>query len=205
MNARISKRNERRVTARQAIVEAAEVLFLNHGFSAISMDDLARAAGVARRTLYNQFVSKEEILREMLQKVSEQLEGALPPGVETQGDVEQVLRLIAKALVDLNTRPQFVGMLRMVVAESRLLPWIGEAFEAVIQPQRERFERYIIHLDSLGILDCPHPALAVFQFIGLLNEVLLWPQVMGHTVQCNRSEDVVEEAIRMFLLCYRRK
>ena len=30
------------------------------------MDELAEAAGVARRTLYNQFTSKEEIFREML-------------------------------------------------------------------------------------------------------------------------------------------
>ena len=30
------------------------------------MDDLAEAAGLARRTLYNQFTSKEEIFREML-------------------------------------------------------------------------------------------------------------------------------------------
>ena len=38
------------------------------------MDELAEAAGVARRTLYNQFASKEEIFREMLLRVSGQLE-----------------------------------------------------------------------------------------------------------------------------------
>jgi TetR/AcrR family transcriptional regulator of autoinduction and epiphytic fitness len=39
------------------------------------MDELAEAAGVARRTL-NQFASKEEIFREMLRRVSDQLETA---------------------------------------------------------------------------------------------------------------------------------
>ncbi|HKN09167.1 MAG TPA: TetR family transcriptional regulator, partial [Pseudomonadota bacterium] len=34
----------------------------------------AEAAGVARRTLYNQFASKEEIFREMLLRVSGQIE-----------------------------------------------------------------------------------------------------------------------------------
>jgi AcrR family transcriptional regulator len=56
----------RRNGSGEAIVAAAERLFLERGFGSVSMDDLAAAAGVARRTLYNQFASKEEIFREML-------------------------------------------------------------------------------------------------------------------------------------------
>src|SRR5712671_4644826 len=109
----------RRNGSREAIVEAAERLFLERGFGAVSMDELASAAGVARRTLYNQFASKEEIFREMLLKVSDQLEHALPPGVETQGDVEDVLRLVARMILALHQHPEYLGFLRMVVADSR--------------------------------------------------------------------------------------
>jgi Bacterial regulatory proteins, tetR family len=38
--------------SREAIVEAAERLFLERGFGSVTMDELAEAAGVARRTLY---------------------------------------------------------------------------------------------------------------------------------------------------------
>ena len=69
----------RRGGSRDAIVDAAERLFLERGFGAVSMDDLAEAAGVARRTLYNQFASKEEIFREMLPGVSGQLEHLFRP------------------------------------------------------------------------------------------------------------------------------
>jgi TetR/AcrR family transcriptional regulator of autoinduction and epiphytic fitness len=109
----------RRNGSREAIVEAAQRLFLERGFGAVSMDELAEAAGVARRTLYNQFASKEEIFREMLLKVSGQLEDAFPPGIETQGDVEDVLRLIARMILELHKRPEYLGFLRMVVADSR--------------------------------------------------------------------------------------
>src|SRR3954471_15833232 len=118
----------RRGGSREAIVDAAERLFLQRGFGAVSMDDLAEAAGVARRTLYNQFASKEEIFREMLVRVSGQLEHALPPGVETEGDVEHVLSLIAQAILDLHKQPEYLGFLRMVAADSRQFPWIAEAF-----------------------------------------------------------------------------
>src|SRR5438270_14051489 len=92
----------RRNGSREAIVDAAERLFLQRGFGAVSMDELAEAAGEARRTLYNQFASKEEIFREMLVRVSGQLEHALPPGIETSGSVQDVLPRIAQAILDLH-------------------------------------------------------------------------------------------------------
>src|SRR6202023_1787377 len=114
--------------SREAIVEAAERLFLERGFGSVSMDELADAAGLARRTLYNQFSSKEEIFREMLLRVSGQLERAFPPGIETQGDVEEVLRLIAQMILKLHENPGYLGFLRMVVADARQFPWIAEEF-----------------------------------------------------------------------------
>ena len=116
------------------------------GFGSVSMDELAEAAGVARRTLYNQFASKEEIFREMLLRVSGQLEDAFPTGIETQGDVEEVLRLIARIILDLHENPEYLGFLRMVVADTRQFPWIAEEFAAVMDPQTERLIRYLAHL-----------------------------------------------------------
>ena len=145
-------------------------LFLERGFGSVSMDELAEAAGVARRTLYNQFASKEEIFREMLLRVSGQLEDALPPGIETQGDVEEVLRLVARMILELHKHPEYLGFLRMVVADSRQFPWIAEEFAAVMDPQTERFARYLAHLTAVGVLNCRNPTLAAHQFMGVLNE-----------------------------------
>ena len=100
----------RRGGSREAIVEAATGLFLERGYGAVSMDELAEAAGVARRTLYNQFTSKEEIFREMLLRVSGQLEDAFPPGIETRGDVEQVLRQIARVIPRSAQAPGISGL-----------------------------------------------------------------------------------------------
>jgi TetR/AcrR family transcriptional regulator of autoinduction and epiphytic fitness len=190
--------------SREAIVDAAQRLFLERGFGAVSMDDLAAAAGVARRTLYNQFTSKEEIFREVLLDVSDQLADAFPPGIETQGEVEDVLRLIARAILDLHGRPGYLGFFRMVVADARQFPWISEAFASVMDPQRERLERYLAHLTAMGILDCGNPTLAAHQFTGMLNEFVLWPWMLGRESLPVPAEDVIEETVRMFLLRYRR-
>ncbi len=165
--------------SREAIVEAASRLFLERGFGSVSMDELAEAAGGARRTLYNQFTSKEEIFREMLLRVSQHLEDAFPPGIETQGDVEQVLRLVARMILDLHKRPEYLGFLRMVVADSRQFPWIAEEFATVMDPLTERLARYVAHLTAMGALECRNPALAAHQLMGALNEFSLWPWMVG--------------------------
>ena len=194
----------RRGGSREAIVEAAERLFLERGFGSVSMDELAEAAGVARRTLYNQFPGKEEIFREMLLRVSGQLEDAFPPGVETQGDVEDVLRLAARMILELHKHPEYLGFLRMVVADSRQFPWIAEEFATVMNPQAERLVRYLAHQTTLGILDCRNAMLAAHQFMGMLNELSLWPWMMGRERLPVSAEDAVDETIRMFLQHYRR-
>jgi TetR/AcrR family transcriptional regulator of autoinduction and epiphytic fitness len=168
------------------------------------MDELAEAAGVARRTLYNQFASKEEIFREMLLRVSAQLESAFPSGIETQGEVEDVLRRIARVILELHKNPGYLGFLRMVAADSRQFPWIAEEFAAVMDPQTERLIRYLAHLTSIGVLNCRNPMLAAHQFMGVLNEFSLWPWMMGRESVPVPADVVVEETLRMFLQRYRR-
>jgi TetR/AcrR family transcriptional regulator, regulator of autoinduction and epiphytic fitness len=194
----------RRNGSQEAIVAAAERLFLERGFGSVSMDELAEAAGVARRTLYNQFASEEEIFREMLLRVSGQLEDAFPPGIETQGDVEDVLRLVARMIFELHKRPEYLGFLRMVVADSRQFPWIAEGLAAIMEPQTERFARYLAHLTWMGILDCRNPLLAAHQFMGILNELSLWPWMTGRESVPVPEKDIIEETTRMFLQHYRR-
>ena len=193
----------RRGRSREAIVDAAQRLFLERGFGSVSMDELAEAAGLARRTLYNQFASKEEIFREMLLRVSRPLESALPPGIETQGEVEEVLRLIARVILELHKNPEYLGFLRMVVADSRQFPWIAEEFAAVMDPQTERLVRLLAHLTSMGVLNCRNPLLAAHQFMGALNDLSLWPWMLGRERPPVPDEEVVEETIRMFLEHYR--
>jgi AcrR family transcriptional regulator len=190
--------------SRDAIVEAAVRLFLERGFGSVSMDELAEAAGVARRTLYNQFTSKEEIFREMLRRVTSQLENAFPPGIETRGDVEDVLRLIARMILDLHKNPEYLGFLRMVAADSRQFPWIADEFAAVMDPLTDRVVRYLAHLTALGVLECPNPLLAAHEFMGILNEFSLWPWMMGRPPLNVPAEALVEDTIRMFLRHYRR-
>ncbi len=58
----MSLRERQQQAARRAITDAALHLFVQGGYANTSIDDIAAEAGVARRTVYNYFDSKGEIL-----------------------------------------------------------------------------------------------------------------------------------------------
>ncbi len=56
-----SRVGRRRSTTPHHISDVAIELFAAHGFTDVSVDDIARAAGIARRTLFRYYASKNAI------------------------------------------------------------------------------------------------------------------------------------------------
>ena len=55
-------RERKKRQTRDAIARAAADLFAQHGFDAVTVEDVARAADVSRQTVFNYFPSKEQML-----------------------------------------------------------------------------------------------------------------------------------------------
>jgi AcrR family transcriptional regulator len=62
---------------RVALASAAEQLFLSRGFEDTTVEQIARAAGVSRRTFFRYFESKEDVLAEHAERIGERLYTAL--------------------------------------------------------------------------------------------------------------------------------
>lgn len=60
------KRDQNRKARSQALLNAAEQLFLARGVEDVSIDDITRAADVAKGSFYRYFPSKEALVRELL-------------------------------------------------------------------------------------------------------------------------------------------
>jgi len=56
----------RKLETREKILNAAGNLFIREGLKSITMDTIALKLGVSKRTIYENFTSKEELIREFL-------------------------------------------------------------------------------------------------------------------------------------------
>jgi AcrR family transcriptional regulator len=103
---------------RQTIEEAAYELFLEQGYSATSMRQIAKQAGVALGGIYNHFASKDEIFQELIIDQHPYLK-ILPIIQSAPGDTtEEFIRNSARAVeAELGCNPDFIKLMFIEVVE----------------------------------------------------------------------------------------
>jgi AcrR family transcriptional regulator len=68
------QRNAGKIPPRARILSAAAALFLKHGIGGVSVEAIAKAATTGKPTLYNHFVSKDELVAEYLRGSAKRLD-----------------------------------------------------------------------------------------------------------------------------------
>jgi len=127
----------RRKEARPAeLLEAALGLFVEKGFAATRSEEVAKAAGVSKGTLYLYFPSKEELLKAVIQHfLGTEIETGVQEAAVADGPTAQVME---KLLVTWWTRiyeGPASGVFKLVITEVRNFPEIGEFWvERVVAP-----------------------------------------------------------------------
>ena len=204
----------RRSASDLKILRAAKELFLADRYAGVSLERVAERAGVSRQTVYNRFGSKEAVFREMVRDhwaafaaFAEQ--DRRPAGDGEDGEdagAEEVLRAFARSLRRFADETDQILFARLVVAESARLPWIADEFHRLGKgPVVAAFTGRLDALVRAGRLRCPDTRLAARQFMGLVQEFLVWPRVMGFTeeIAAGPGPDVViDEAVATFLARY---
>jgi AcrR family transcriptional regulator len=81
-----------RASARESILDAADRLLGRFGYQKTTLDDLAREAGIGRRTIYLHFQSKEELFLSSIDRVVERLCAELEKVAEEEAPAPERLR-----------------------------------------------------------------------------------------------------------------
>ena len=85
----LHKRAQMATDTRLSIVEATRTLLAETGYPDISLDDIARKAGVSRQTIYVQFGSKSGVLQAVGEHIEHAaLEGLIPTLLQASNPVE---------------------------------------------------------------------------------------------------------------------
>lgn len=152
---------------RQSVLDAALQAFVARGYSAASMQGIARAAGVAKLTLYRHYATKDALFVDVARRAQLSVRERLGAMVDRGQPLEDVLREIISRLYDGYTHPDYLAVLRMVSAEARRFPHLGRA---MLDDSREITGPLVAYLQQLkdgGQIEVESPQEAVTQICGL--------------------------------------
>jgi TetR/AcrR family transcriptional repressor of mexJK operon len=150
------------------LLDVARTVFLEHGFAATTMHEIAARAGISKASLYRDHPSKDALFAAVVTDWAARGRGAMRPLVEQLLDAED----LHAALVDLAATLQaavldadVIGIRRLVTAESDRFPDVAAAYLADSWDSNiAALATTLSDLDERGRLSIDDPQSAAHQF-----------------------------------------
>lgn len=190
---------------RQAIIGAAQRVFLRNGFAETSVDAIAAEARVSKQTIYNHFGDKENLFS----KIIETAQKSANPGAElkleeklaSSKNLGKDLRLLGRQWVRAALAEDVVALRRLVIAESSRHPHLlGDWTQR--RPQIEQALSRAISMNQT--LNVPDADLAAHQLLLLVVVEALTRSLYGlRKLSSAEVDEIVDSGVEMWLRCYR--
>ncbi|WP_298470021.1 TetR/AcrR family transcriptional regulator [uncultured Erythrobacter sp.] len=188
---------------REAIVEAAAQSFMNVGFAATSIEQVAADAGVSKVTIYNHFGDKRALFVAAVERECQKMRGYFTIDVMPAGSIRDRLTTIGKAMFAFLSRPEMIQFERRIAAETESEPAVGFAFlEAGPWRMKEDFSAFLQHAAECGELNVDDTYLAAEQFVSMCKGMGDLEHRFGSQVSKEDSEKRIAGAVDVFLAAY---
>jgi TetR/AcrR family transcriptional repressor of mexJK operon len=154
---------------RQKIILAARHLFLERGYAATSMEAIAGQASVTKQTLYGYFSDKRTLFMSVIEDI---MEGDRWPdlSLDTVHSTDDLRALLLKIGTHINrviADPDYIRLLRVVIAETIADPSLGKLFERGVTVRALRSLTTLFDTAKRkGLLPIEQPGTAAQLFMG---------------------------------------
>ena len=153
----------------ESILAAATRSFLADGFGAVSMDTIAREAGVSKATVYAHFDGKEELFGAVIDRECERYFARFSAGELDPSDARASLTVLGRRFLELLLSPDGIALYRIILGEVTRFPRLGEVFwRAGPERQRVQIEAFLKSAVASGTLALADTRLAAEQFVSLV-------------------------------------
>jgi len=112
----------------RAVLSAAGELFMALGYAGVSMDAVAKTAGVSKATLYAYLPSKEALLEAVIAERCVEMAAQISAVAVHDVPLPEAVRLLADGWLRFVLNPRSLGMYRMVIAENARFPELARRF-----------------------------------------------------------------------------
>lgn len=187
------------------VLEGARAMFLRDGFEAASVDEIARAAGVSKATLYAYFPDKRLLFMEVAKAECRRQAEATLELLDTEAPVAEVLTRAAERITTFTLSEFGQRIFRICLAESDRFPGLGrEFYDSGPRLARERLVAYLTGAVARGDLVIEDEELAADQFVQLCKALLHDRLIFGlsDAATPEAAARVVRGAVEMFLARY---
>ncbi len=180
----------------KCIIESAYALFLEQGYAATSMRQIAERSGLALGGIYNHFASKEAIFSDLIIE-KHPFHEILPLLQNAPGDsVEEFVRNAAESMVgELGRRPDFVKFLFIELVEfnGRDVPKMFQIIYPQIAPLIQRFQIREGEMRKI-------PPYVLFRaFLGLFFSFYITEFLLAGTPAAALQENALNHFVEIFL------
>jgi TetR/AcrR family transcriptional regulator, mexJK operon transcriptional repressor len=149
---------------RAAILTAAQELFASHGFTATSMDAVARRAGTSKLTAYRHFGSKDQLFAAAVVARCTAMLGQFDVDHAVPDSARAALIGFGDVFLRLILHDEALAVHRLVVTERERAPQLGQIFHvSAIVPTQNRLAALITRLG----LPVDDPGLAATDLLAL--------------------------------------
>jgi len=191
---------------RGQILEGARQVFSSLGFDAASMNDVTRAAGVSKSTLYVYFRSKEELFTALIAETRDAYFARIEKIFTDPTHPAETLRTYGEALTTMLTTAKIMRVNRTVIAVASRMPEIGIEFFAK-GPQRAiaLLSSYLSSATAAGHLQVRDPVMAAHQFNELAMAGLFRCRLFNQDLPdptANEIARTVDAAVALFMAGY---
>lgn len=120
----------------EAMIDAAMTMFIEAGFQGASMEAIARAAGVTKRTLYRRAKTKSDLFVEVVERLARR-SGVPNLSLVKTGALEERLKAASEILLGWLLAPEALALYRMVIADAARQPGLALSVDGPFQRASE--------------------------------------------------------------------
>jgi TetR/AcrR family transcriptional regulator, mexJK operon transcriptional repressor len=178
---------------------AAVAMFLNHGYDGTTMDAIARAAGITRRTLYARYADKRAVFADVIPWALTRRTESIG-SVDADGDVRATLLAIGRGALARALDPSTLGLTRIAMSEADRFPEFALSAQTMTWSARQREVMDLLsRYQQAGVIDVDDLEVTAGLFLAMIE---LLPQRLadfGIYRSAEEEQRHLQHAVNLFL------
>jgi AcrR family transcriptional regulator len=197
---RAIRRTRRGDEKSEQIRSMATELFLRRGYDGVSVDEIVRTVGGSKTNIYNHFHNKEGLFIAIVKGMCEDLLASFVKIDVSALGVEEGLRSLALALLDILLQDRHLAFQRLIIAETARFPALGRAwFESGPETSRSIIAQFVEKQQRARRLRRSNPHQTATLFHDMITFDLLHRAMLGDKPSNDEIRHRIDTAIDAFL------